>query len=163
MTESNGRTRTSLAAEPACDDAKMWTHGDPLETALATEPVSAIQHEPFITVAPDMPIHRVLQLLVVRDISCVLVADGLSLVGLFTQRDVLDKVAIEYEAVKDRPVSEIMTKNPIVVYDTDSSAKALCVMATGGYRHVPVLDENENIVGVVSPQRVAAFLERHFS
>ncbi len=162
MTESNGKTLASPLAEPLSDNPDAWAHGDPLETALATEPVSAIQHEPFIAIPPDMPIHDALALLAQHDISCVLVADGSQLVGLFTQRDVLDKVALEYEATKDRPVSEIMTKNPIVVYDTDSSAKALCVMATGGYRHVPVLDEDENIVGVVSPQRVAAFLERHF-
>ena len=56
-------------------------------------------------------------------------------------------------------VSEVMTPNPVFLYETDSLASALCVMALYGFRHVPVLDLKENIVGIVSPQRVAMFLQ----
>ena len=87
--------------------------------------------------------------------------DG-KLVGVFTDRDVLDNVALELPQVADRPVKEVMTQHPVYVFDTDSAAAALCVMAVSGYRHVPVLNAQEQIVGIISPQRVTAFLKESF-
>ena len=90
-------------------------------------------------------------------------ADEGSLVGLFTERDVLNKVALEYEEVKDLPISELMTPNPIYVYTTDSSAAALSVMAATGYRHVPVVDLDEKLVGIIGPLRVTSFLQDRYN
>jgi CBS domain-containing protein len=92
----------------------------------------------------------------------VLVAQEGRLLGIFTQRDVLDKVADRFDQLKDRPVREVMTPDPLVVYETDNPATALSIMAEHGLRHVPVLDVDEKIVGVVSPKRVTAFLQKHF-
>ena len=72
------------------------------------------------------------------------------------------KAALEYDKLKDVPVSTVMTDQPIYVYVNDTSAKALSVMAIAGYRHVPVVDEDLNVCGIVSPQRVTAFLTEHF-
>jgi CBS domain-containing protein len=85
------------------------------------------------------------------------------LVGVFSERDVLSKVVLEYDKVKDLPVSEVMTTEPIYVNETDSAVVALSVMALCGYRHVPVVDLNDNVVGIVSPQRVTEFLQKHFN
>lgn len=71
----------------------------------------------------------------------------------------LNKVASKDRRLQGRLVSEVMTPNPVFLYETDSLASALCVMALYGFRHVPVLDLKENIVGIVSPQRVAMFLQ----
>jgi CBS domain-containing protein len=54
-----------------------------------------------------------------------------------------------------------MTKDPVFVYDTDSSGAALCVMAVAGHRHVPVLDREHRIIGIVTPQRITSFLLSH--
>ena len=35
-------------------------------------------------------------------------------------------------------------------------------MAVSGYRHVPILDLDDNLIGIVSPQRVTGFLQQHF-
>ena len=133
-------------------------YADPLEQALAEETVAAIHSQPFVAVAPDTPIARALQALAGLDIGCLLVAEDNKLLGMFTVRDVLDKVVEQYDALKDQPVSNVMTPDPVTVYEADPTASALCAMAAGGYRHVPVLDMDERLVGVVSPQRVAAFL-----
>jgi CBS domain-containing protein len=135
---------------------------DDLERALAEEPVTAIHAQPFITITADTPVHAALETLVGRDIASTLVVENDRLVGIFSDRDALDKVALEYDEVKDKPVREVMTKNPVVVRDTDSSAAALCVMAAAGYRHVPIVSEDEKVVGIVSPHRVAEFLQAHF-
>lgn len=135
---------------------------DELERALAEEPVAAIHAQPFIAIPPDTPVHAALEKLVGRDIASLLVVDQQQLVGIFSDRDALDKVALEYDAVKDEPVSAVMTTNPVCVREDDSSAAALCVMAAAGYRHVPVVGADEKVVGIVSPHRVVDFLQGHF-
>jgi CBS domain-containing protein len=55
-----------------------------------------------------------------------------------------------------------MTADPIYIYETDSAAAALSVMAVSGYRHVTVLNLQDELVGIISPQRVASFLQEHF-
>jgi len=137
-------------------------YSDKVEEALAEETVAAIQSQPFTTISPDAPIHSAVQVLAGLEIACLLVAEGEQLVGVFSERDVLDRVADRWEDLKDRPVREVMSGDPVFAYDTDSAAAALCVMAASGLRHVPVLDANEKIVGIVSPQRITAFLQQHF-
>jgi CBS domain-containing protein len=134
---------------------------EPLKEVLSEETVAAIQSQPFVVIPPDTPVLRAMQTLAGLEIGCVLVGEDDRLVGIFTQRDVLDRVAEQYEQVKDLPISELMTSNLVAVYDSDPAAAALCAMAAGGYRHVPVLNMNEEIVGIVGPQRVTAFLQQY--
>ena len=138
------------------------TYDDPVEQALAEETVEAIQHEPFATISPDTSVAEAVRKLAGFHIACLLVQVEGKLVGVFSDRDVLDKVALEYDQVKDRPVSEVMTADPVYVYSTDPTAAALSVMAVSGYRHVPILDLDDQLVGIASPQRVTAFLQRFF-
>ena len=153
---------------PNRDTAPSWRNtfapssDDQLERALVEESVAAIRSQPCTVVAPDLPVERALQTLVDLEIACLLVAKDDHLIGVFTKRDVLDKVALSYDEVKDRPVSELMTRNPVFVYETDPVAAALCVMASGGHRHVPVVDTQGKITGIVSPLRVTTFLSQFF-
>jgi len=95
-------------------------------------------------------------------VASLLVVDNGRLVGIFTERDVLEKVAERYHELADRPVSEAMTSDPLVVYAGDPAGTALAAIAAAGYRHVPVLNESEEILGIVSPRRVFTFLEGRF-
>lgn len=135
---------------------------DDLERALSEETVLAIQSKPFASVAPDTPIHVAVEKLASLGVACLLIEEEGDLVGVFSDRDVLNKVALEYEAIRDRPVSEVMTVDPIYLYETDSAAAALSVMAVSGYRHVPMLDVDDKLAGIISPQRVTAFLQEHY-
>lgn len=139
------------------------TYSGGLEEALAEESATSIQSTPFTSVSADTPVHEAVKLLAGLHIACVLVEEDGKLVGLFTDRDVLDKVSLEMEEVKDLPLRDVMTTNPIFVYDTDTAGAVLNVMAVSGYRHVPVLKSDGSIVGIVSPQRITKFLRRHFN
>jgi CBS domain-containing protein len=86
--------------------------------------------------------------------------EGPRLVGLFSERDVLNKVAENFERTSTLPVSELMTKKIMSVEDSDPAGAALCLMAAFGYRHAPVLGSKGEVVGIVSPQRMLEFLQR---
>ena len=58
----------------------------------------------------------------------------------------------------DQPVSSVMRKGPVYVYETEDVAATLSVMAVSGFRHVPVLNLEDKLVGIVTPRRVTQFL-----
>lgn len=140
-------------------DSKVYS--DSLEKALAEESVTGIQYRPVAVTAPETPICLAVEKLANLHVACLLIEEEGRLVGVFSDRDVLSKVALEFDQVKDRPVSEVMTREPIFVYESDSSAAALSVMAVNGFRHVPVTDLKRKALGIISPQRVTAFLRKH--
>ena len=138
------------------------SYDDPLERALATEPVSAIQAQPFVTIPPQTTVEEAMTRLVDLSIACLLVEEDERCWGCFPNGMLSTKLASNTSRLKACPIREFMTSSPIYVFNTDSSAAALSVMAATGYRHVPVVDLNQRIVGVVRPQPVASFLERYF-
>ncbi len=137
------------------------TYNDPLEKAILEHTVDEVESQPCAIVSADTSILQAVQRLANLEVACLVVAEKQRLVGVFTIRDVLDKVALQFEEVKHRLVSEVMTSRPEYVYDTDSVAAAMCVMVSGGHRHVPVVDSDERIIGIVSPNRVMTFLQHN--
>lgn len=136
-------------------------YDDPLEQALHDDTVVAIQHEPYESISPETTVEAAVKKLAGLHVACLLVEKEGNLLGVFSDRDVLNQVALEFDQLRHRPVSDVMTDNPIYVFETDSAAAALAVMVVAGYRHVPVLKVNKKLVGIVSPQRVTAFLSRY--
>jgi CBS domain-containing protein len=133
-----------------------------LEEALAEETVAAIQTKPYAEISPDKSVYGALQALAGLKVASLLVVERGRLVGVFTERDALERVAARYQEVKSMPVREVMTTDPVVVYETDPAGTALSAIAVAGYRHVPVLDIAERVVGVVSPRRMMLFLQERF-
>jgi len=137
-------------------------YADALEEALAEETVAAIQSKPYAEISPDKTVYGALQALAGLKVASLLVVEKGKLVGVFTERDVLERVASRYREVKSLPVREVMTTSPIVVYETDPAGTALSAIAGAGYRHVPVLDIEDRVVGVISPRRMFAFLQDRY-
>lgn len=148
--------------EDPLENYEAKTYNDPLEKAIAEEAVVRIQHQPHASIGPDMSVAHAIAKLASEHVACLTVEEDGKLVGLFTNREVLDKVALEKD-VLDKPVRDVMTQEPLVVHEDDPIAAALCVMSVHGYRHVPVLDAGGRVKGIISPQRVTNFLSEHFA
>lgn len=135
-----------------------------LARALAEDPVSAIKMLPSLSVTASTPIRDAVELLHRHQISSLLVldTDREKLVGIFTERDFLERVCERFGKLADDPVAKVMTPEPTVVYDIDPAAASLAAIAIAGHRHVPVLDTGGKPVGIISPLRVFRFLEKHF-
>ncbi len=139
------------------------TYDDTIQRAVCESPITDMKHKPFTAVEADTPIEQVLRKMVKLTIACVVVTRNDKLVGIFSERDVLDKVADQYENVKNEPISSVMTSEPVAVRTTDTPAKALATMAVGGFRHVPILSVEEKVVGIVGPRRVNNYLFTNIS
>lgn len=136
---------------------------DDVEEALAEVPVGQLKTWPYVTLDAATPVRDAVSRLADMDVACLLITSEEKLVGVLTERDILTKVAEEYTQVSDQPVSNFMTTNLATVSENDSSATAVCVLAVHGYRHVPVVDHDGKIKGVLSPNRILSFLGRFMS
>jgi len=90
-------------------------------------------------------------LLQMRDnrVRSVLVIDDDRLVGIVTQGDCAIKVLLPGLDAKQTPVSQVMTANPVTVKPSDGLEDCMAMMASRGFRHLPVLD-GDKVVGVIS-------------
>ena len=87
----------------------------------------------------------------------VVVLDGDSLIGVFTERDFLDRVAGAGLDPADTPVEDVMTRDPEHLGVDDAIAYAINKMAVGGFRNVPLVDEGK-VVAVLNVHDVIGHL-----
>lgn len=84
------------------------------------------------------------------NVGSLLVMDGGRLSGIVTERDYLRRVAVVGRDEKTTPVREVMS-TPLVYTTPDSTVdECMAVMTSRRIRHLPVLDEENEVVGVVS-------------
>lgn len=135
-------------------------YADDLERSLMEDPVTSMEITPFKTVPPHTKIQDAMRIMADEDIACLMVEDKGLLVGVFSERDVLNRIAEDFKTMKDQPIRVVMTRDPVYIHDTDTPAQALNLMAIGGFRHIPILDVDDRIVGILGPIRVVRYLER---
>lgn len=117
--------------------------------------VAALRPSPALTVPESMTVSDASQLCAAKRTDCVLVVDeeeGLS--GIFTAKDLAYRVAAEGLDPRNTPVSAIMTRNPMVTRDTTGATEALELMVQRHFRHLPVCNEDGNVVGLLDITKV---------
>jgi CBS domain-containing protein len=135
------------------------SHRAPIERAISDEDIRALGLGPAISVRSDTSLYDTVQTLQREHIGCVLVTDEQGkLQGIFTERDLLAKVALRSLDWKAERVSDYMTRDPETLHPDDRIAWALKLMHIGGYRHVPLTDQAGRPVGVVSIKDIVDFI-----
>lgn len=89
--------------------------------------------------------------------GCVLVKQDSSLVGIFTERDVLTRVLQPGRDPKTVAMNEVMTPRPITLSPADPTANAIHLSAARGLRHLPVVDQDE-ILGFISVRHLLRYI-----
>jgi len=128
-----------------------------IEQGVMKDPIGGLIPPDPLKVSPDTPIREVIKLLLDRGRHCALVVDNGAMVGILTERDVLLKVAQDYERCADQEVSQFMTRDPERLRPSDPVAFGLNRMMVGDYRHVPIEKDGEAL-GVVSVRHILAYL-----
>lgn len=142
-------------------DAVIPTEGD--STALRL-PLLRLSPRVPETVEQDTSLGKAIALLKGRNVGCVLVTShGGELAGIFTERDVLYRVAGLIEDLETVPVESLMTPRPTALKPSEPISHALHLMAIHGFRHVPLVDDDGCPVGIVSLRDIIHFMEEHFS
>ncbi len=83
------------------------------------------------------------------NVGAVLITDDGRLTGIFTERDMINRVVACEREPKTTPLAEVMTAGPSTISPKATALEALRLMEDGGYRHLPVV-AGKDLVGIVS-------------
>jgi CBS domain-containing protein len=151
----------NCGADLASSDVPQAT--TPFERLLTEVPLRALDTRPPFTVPASTSIAETLRLMRDQGTADVVVLDGDRLAGIFTERDAALRLVGGDGAVPSdlgsRPISSVMTADPVVLRADDSIAVAVQKMAIGGFRHIPLVRDGRP-VGVVSAADVFRHLLR---
>ena len=128
-----------------------------METTIMTTPLAKLNPREPVIVAPQTPVSEAVAELCRQGVGCVLVGREDEVLGIFSERDVLMRIAHRYDEVASDPVSEHMTPDPVQLEIGTPIAYALNRMHVGDFRHLPVTKEGR-LVGVISLRDVLGFL-----
>ena len=130
---------------------------------ILQEPLSSLEVRAPICVPPETKAQDAIRLMNDQRIGAVLVTTGDDrLLGIFTERDVLKKL-VGTSVSLDRPVREVMTPEPCCLHRDDAVVFALKLMHEGGFRHVPLIDDEGHPFAVISVKDVVEFVVRLFA
>ena len=105
--------------------------------------------EAIHSVGPDTPVSECVRLMTAGKIGALIVMDGGRLIGIFTERDALNKVLAGGLDPGNTKVSEVMTKDPYCIPPTTTVGDAMKLITKRRFRHLPIVD-NGKVLAVVS-------------
>ena len=132
-----------------------------IEESLRTDSIRSMQIEPVPSVIASMPLREVVAVMQKRRVAAVVVSDGGKVVGIFTERDVLNRI-VGLALNENLPVSEVMTRNPKVLSPDDRIADAIRLMTEKGYRHIPLVDREGHDAGMISARDIVEYIAKHY-
>ena len=108
-----------------------------------------VSGQDILQFAGDTSVRVAVRGMAVRNVNSVVVSDGDRVAGIFTGTDLIAKVVATGLDPNETVLSQVMTPNPETVAPHENALQALHRMHDGGFRHLPVVD-NDKLVGVVS-------------
>jgi len=103
----------------------------------------------------ETPISEVAELMESEDIGSLPVLEGELLAGMVTDRDIVIRAIAKGKDPRGMPVREVASREPVTVYAEDDLSNALKKMAIEQVRRLPVVDDDNRLVGVLSQADVA--------
>jgi signal-transduction protein with cAMP-binding, CBS, and nucleotidyltransferase domain len=105
--------------------------------------------EAIHSVGPDTPVTECVRTMAAEEIGALIVMDGERLIGIFTERDALNKVLAAGLDPVSTKVSAVMTKDPYCIPPTTTVGEAMKLVTKRRFRHLPIV-ENGKVLAVVS-------------
>lgn len=152
----------NIAGEDVCAECGQSLVGvgemdSVLVKSITTHAIDVLNPRQPAVVEPGASLREAVREMEDKHIGCLVVVQDKEMVGIVTERDVLNKVDDDL-ANLDQPVSQFMTADPTTIDKRDSIAYALHTMDLGGYRHLPIVDEKRRPSGIISVRDILRYL-----
>lgn len=118
----------------------------------------SIAHVPPIVVSPNATVLDAVDASLPARVGAVAVVDGGTLVGIFTERDVMLKVVHQRRDPATTLVGEVMTSPVITIPSVVRDEEVLQLMSRHHIRHLPICEDGRTVLGILSIRNVLEYL-----
>ena len=108
-----------------------------------------VAHQKVLKAASSMTVREAAIKMAEQKVGAMLIHDKDRLTGIFTERDVLNRVVAKKLDPDTTTLAQVMSPDPRTISADKPLSHALVMMYEGGYRHVPVVDGSK-VIGMVS-------------
>ncbi len=115
-----------------------------------TRNIGSIMSRDLVTVDTSQSIYETIETMIKKDTGCVIVLSGSEPKGIFTERDVLKRVAVKNIDTRKTPIQEVITSDLVTAPHSALIGEVLADMYKGDFRNMPILGERGELVGIVS-------------
>lgn len=130
--------------------------------ALVNARVGELAPRPHARVGVDDAMWKVVAEMKAKGRGAVLVEDAGALVGIFTERDLLNRVDYSDALWSHVVVRDVMTPHPMVIRPDDSLSEALRRLTQGHRRHLPIVDDRGHVLGLISIRDILTYIAERF-
>jgi len=149
--------QTSLSQE----DVPVAQIRSRIERSLSKDTIETLHPVAAVSVGEDTPLDAAVKTMRQRKIGCLLITDQQGkLSGIFTERDLLNKVAGQVDDLALETVSRFMTIRPETVRADQLLAYALQRMKVGDLRHLPLIDDEGRPKRIISTRDIINYLTK---
>ena len=134
-----------------------------LESALANDTLADVVTQAPLILEAATSLADAIHTMREQRRACVLVVESGKLAGIFTERDILMKVAGILMNLDRTRLDEAMTRDPVTLPADSNVAYALNLMVLEGFRHIPMVDDDDRPVAVVSMRDLIEYLGSFYS
>lgn len=128
-----------------------------MERLLKEKKISEVINPRLIQAPPDISVERAVEFMRENQSAYIVVAEGKKVVGMFTETDVTQKI-LGQDVDWKKPIRDFMTKDPAVLKPEDTVGRAVDVMAEHNCYHIPLVNDQKELTGVLSVRTLVRFL-----
>ena len=128
-----------------------------LEKNLEDVQIDRLDLSDFVSADIGTSVKTVVEAMRTSDHNCAIVTDRGDLIGIFTDHDILMKIADNFETWH-RPIDDFVRPSPFTVNGKDSLRTALILMDEKQFRNIPVLDDQGQLVGNLTHHALIEYL-----
>ena len=108
------------------------------------------KQRPLAVVTPNDSVFHALSVMAQHDVGALLVLEGETLVGIFSERDYARKIILHGKTSKETLVREIMSERVAYVTPDTTLDECMALMTERRFRHLPVLNDDGSLAGMIS-------------
>jgi CBS domain-containing protein len=133
------------------DNLAKKIHQQNTDTSITAATILKNKDPAILTITPDTLISEASKILTDKRIGCVIALNPQGkIAGILSERDIVNGLANAGQPILNMAATQFMTHNVIVSHPEDSMAKLMSIMSAKRIRHLPVIDDNNHLVGVIS-------------
>jgi CBS domain-containing protein len=111
-----------------------------------------------LTINSTASVYDAIALMSDANIGAVVVEEGGEAAGIFTERDYMRKIALKGRSSRETPVKDVMSSPLITIEPSESSQVGMETMTECRCRHLVVMDEDNNMIGIISLGDLVKFM-----